>query len=121
MTVDADVLTLADLAEGVSGAAAEAPLFRSPALGESGTIQARRIAEAAKRFGLALDPAGPAQVLVTRAARRIEAAEIETALRRAFELRHGIDARALSIVHDGGPPALVVAPDVTAPVAIEES
>ena len=93
VTVDADVLTLADLVEGASGAAAEAPLFRSPALGESGTIQARRIGEAAKRFGLALDPAGPAQVLVTRAARRIEAAEIETALRRALELRHGIDAR----------------------------
>jgi flagellar basal body P-ring formation protein FlgA len=120
VTVDADVLTLADLAEGASGAAAEAPLFRSPALGESGTIQARRIGEAAKRFGLGLDPAGPAQVLVTRAARRIEAAEIEAALRRALELRHGIDAGALSIVHDGGPPTLVVPPDVTAPVTIEE-
>ena len=93
LTTKRGVLTLGDLVAGVSGPAAEEPLFRAPKLGETGTIQANRV---------------------------IEAAEIETALRRALELRHGIDAGALSIVHDGAPPALVVAPDVTAPVAIEE-
>jgi flagella basal body P-ring formation protein FlgA len=119
VTAESDVLTLADLIEGVSGAAAATPVFRAPPPGQSGTIQARRIAEAAARFGLALD-SGKGQVTVTRAARRIGADEIESALRQAFELKHGIDARTLSIVHDGLAPSLVVAADVTAPVTVED-
>lgn len=119
VTVDAEVLTLADLVEGAAGAAAEAPLFRAPALGESGTIQAGRIGEAAARFGLALAPGGTSQVLVRRAARRVSAAEIEAALKQALELRYGVDRRGLSIVFDGTPPSLLVAPKNTAPVTVE--
>ncbi|HEX8164922.1 MAG TPA: flagellar basal body P-ring formation chaperone FlgA [Beijerinckiaceae bacterium] len=119
IVVTADVLTLADLAEGAVGAAAATPVFRAPAPGESGTIQARRIAEAAARFGLALEP-GRAEVTVRRAARRIGADEIEGALRQVLELRYGIDARTLSFVHDGAPPSLTVAADTAAPVAVDE-
>jgi flagella basal body P-ring formation protein FlgA len=118
-----DVLTLADLVEGATGAAAATPLFRAPAPGESGTIQARRIAEAAARLGLIVE-AGKGQVLgqvgVTRAARRIGAAEIEAALRQALDLRHGIDARALSFAPDGAPPSLTVAADAGGPVTVDE-
>lgn len=119
VTVDAEVLTLADLAEGAAGPAAEAPLFRAPALGETGTIQAARIAEAAGRFGLSVASASTPQVLIRRAARRIASSEIEAALKQALEARHGVDARGLSIVFDGAPPALVAAPGDTAPVTIE--
>src|SRR5918995_510696 len=47
-----DVLTLGDLVEGVSGPEASRPLFRAPALGETGTVQAARIVAAAAGIGL---------------------------------------------------------------------
>ncbi|HEX8662839.1 MAG TPA: flagellar basal body P-ring formation chaperone FlgA [Beijerinckiaceae bacterium] len=119
VAAEGDVLTLADLVEGVSGAAAAAPVFRAPPPGQSGTIQARRIVEAAARLGLAVE-SDKGQVLVTRAARRIGAAEIEVALKQALELRHGVDARALSFAHDGAPPSLTVATDAAGPVTVDE-
>lgn len=118
VTARADVLTLGDLVAGVSGQAAEKPLFRAPAYGESGTIQARRILDAAGELAGSIDTGGRSQVTVTRAARRVGAAEIEAAVKRALELQHGIDARPLSIVFDGAPPSLATAPDLqAAPVA----
>lgn len=120
VVANADVLTLGDLIEGVPGAAAARPVFRAPALGETGTIQAQRIVDAANGLGIdAVDTAGRAQVSVTRAARRAGAPEIEAAVKRALETQAGVDARPLSIVFDGTP-ALVVAPDVKTPVAVEE-
>lgn len=119
VTVDSDVLTLADLAEGAAGPAAEAPLFRAPAIGESGTVQAVRIAEAASRFGLSVAPSAKPQVFVQRAARRVGAIDIEAALKQALELRYGLDPRGLSIVFDGAPPSLLVAAKNTAPVTVE--
>jgi flagella basal body P-ring formation protein FlgA len=115
-----DVLTLGDLIDGVTGAAAARPLFRAPALGESGTIQAQRILAAAGDLGVTtIETAGRAQVSVTRAARRAGVAEIEVAVKRALEAQAGLDIRPLSIVFDGTP-ALVVAPDVKAPITVED-
>ena len=54
VTVLRDVLTLSDLVDGVSGPEAERPLFGAPAPGQTGTIQARRVLEAAQRLGLSL-------------------------------------------------------------------
>jgi flagella basal body P-ring formation protein FlgA len=116
----ADVLSLADLVEGVTGPAAAVPLFRAPALGETGTIQASRIAEAARELGVEVDAGGRTQVVVARGARRIGLGEIETALKKALELQHGVDARSLSIVLDGAPPNLVVAPEVTEAVVADD-
>ncbi len=45
ITARQDVLTLGDLVENVPPAVAGKPLFRAPALGATGTIQSRRIAE----------------------------------------------------------------------------
>jgi flagella basal body P-ring formation protein FlgA len=59
-------------------------------------------------------------VTVARAARRIGLTEIEAALKKALELQHGVDARTLSIVLDGAPPSLLVAPDVTDVVVAED-
>ena len=121
VSVRQDVLTLFDLVEGATGPIAEKPLFRSPALGETGTIQARRIQEAAAELGLGtVETAGRSQVIVARAARRVEAAEIEAALKQALELQHGVDARALSLVFDGTAPSLVTAPDATGAAVADE-
>src|SRR5215217_6035695 len=58
-----DVLTLGDLVDGINGPVSSSPLFRAPALGETGTIQARRIVEAATALGLSrVETDGRAQV-----------------------------------------------------------
>jgi flagella basal body P-ring formation protein FlgA len=115
-----DVLSLGDLVEGVTGPESSRPLFRAPPLGETGTIQARRIVEAVSGLGLSrIETDGRAQVTVTRAARRVGAPEIEAAVKRGLEAQNQIDTRTLSILFDGNP-ALLVAPDVKAPVTAEE-
>lgn len=115
-----DVLTLGDLVDGLDGPAAARPVFRAPNLGETGTIQAHRIQEAASGLGFArIDTHGRAQITVTRAARRIGSPEIEAALRRALELQAKVDARPFSVVFEGVP-SLVVAPEIDAPVTVED-
>jgi flagella basal body P-ring formation protein FlgA len=121
VVASSDTLTLGDLVDGVSAPAAATPLFRAPALGQSGTIQARRILDAARDRGLGtVETGGRAQVVVTRAARRIGIAEIETAMKRVLESQFGVDTRALSITFDGSPPSLLVAPDVQSQVAADD-
>ena len=93
VTATRDTLTLGDLAEGVPPALAETPVFRAPPLGQSGTIQARRIVAAAAAAGLDLQTGGRLQVLVNRAAREVGATEIETAMRKVLERSYGVDAR----------------------------
>ena len=71
------------------------PLFRAPALGETGTIQVARIIEAARLSASSrVDTGARTQVVVTRAARRITAAEIEAAVKRTLAAQHGTDAPA---------------------------
>jgi flagellar basal body P-ring formation protein FlgA len=121
VVVGTDALTLGDLVDGLPPETAGWPLFRAPAFGQSGTIQARRILEAARPLGLStIETGGRTQVTVTRAARRIATAEIEAALKRALETQHGIEARALSISFDGPAPSLMVAPETQGQVTVEE-
>lgn len=118
VTARGDVLTLGDLVEGASADAARRALFRAPALGASGTIQARRIAEAVATLGLGeVETGGRVQVAVQRAARRIGATEIEVALKRALESAHGLDPRNLAIRIDGEAPSLLAPIDLDGPVA----
>jgi flagella basal body P-ring formation protein FlgA len=119
VVANGDVLTLGDLVDGVTGSTAGHPVFRAPALGENGTIQAQRIVAAAAALGVTVETAGRAQVSIARAARRAGISEIEAAVKTALEAQAGVDVRPLSIVFDGTP-ALVVAPDVKAPVSVED-
>jgi flagellar basal body P-ring formation protein FlgA len=106
--VEAETVTLADLIEGASGSIAARALFRAPALGESGTIQVNRIVDAAQALGISsIDTGGRAQVIVTRAARRIGAADIEAVLKPLLAERHGVEQAATTIVLDGTPTLLV--------------
>jgi flagellar basal body P-ring formation protein FlgA len=121
VTVAGDVLTLGDLIEGAPAMAAGTALFRAPALGQTGTIQARRILEAARPLGLSgIDTGGRLQVVVTRAARRVGAAEVEAAVKRGLEMQHRVEARALSITFDGPAPSLLVAPEAAGEIVAEE-
>lgn len=113
VTARGDVLTLEDLVEGAPGGAAKRPMFRAPALGATGTIQARRIVEAVAALNLGtVETGGRLQVAVQRAARRVGSQEIEAALRRALETGYGLDAKSVSVRLDGDGPVLLAPIDL---------
>jgi flagella basal body P-ring formation protein FlgA len=113
VVASSDVLTLGDLVEGAPPQAAGTALFRAPAVGKTGTIQARRIIEAMRPLGLAnIETGGRTHIVVTRAARRIGSADIESAVKRALETQHGLPANAISLVFDGSAPSMIVAAEI---------
>jgi flagellar basal body P-ring formation protein FlgA len=121
ITMTGEVITFGDLVTGLDEASASLPAFRSPALGETGTIQVQRILESARINGLPEFTTGhAAQVIVTRMARRINSSEIELALKKAIEERHGVDARALALMFDNGAPSLAVEPDMTQQMVVQD-
>ncbi|AWN38947.1 flagellar basal body P-ring formation chaperone FlgA [Methylobacterium radiodurans] len=118
VTARGDVLTLGDLVENAPEAAAARPLFRAPALGATGTIQARRIIDAAATAGLGpVETGGRVQVSVQRAARRVTPAEIEAALKRGLETGFALDAKMLNVRLDGEAPVLLAPTDLDGQVA----
>lgn len=113
ITAKRDILTLGDLVENVPPALADRPLFRAPALGSAGTIQSRRIAEAASALGLAtVETGGRMQIAVQRAARRVGPAEIEAALKRGLETGYGLDTNLMMIRLDGEAPSMLAPMDL---------
>lgn len=118
VTARGDVLTLADLVEGAPNTLAARPLFRSPALGATGTIQTRRIVEAATALGLGgLETGGRLQIAVQRAARRLGPPEIEAALKQALQSGYGLDPRTVAVRFDGDGPTLLAPVDLEGQVA----
>ncbi len=122
LTLSRDIVSFGDLIAGLSPQDAALPAFRAPALGETGTIQVGRIVEAAVKQGLLrdaldLDGQGVAQVVVTRAARRITGVDVEAAVKSALLERFGVDGRAFALLLDGGAPSVVVEPELTGDLA----
>ncbi|ACL59576.1 flagellar basal body P-ring formation chaperone FlgA [Methylobacterium nodulans] len=121
ITARRDVVTLGDLVENAPADLAERPLFRAPALGTTGTIQVRRIAEAAATLGLEPpESGGRLQITVQRAARRIAGPEIEAAVAAALARQQGLDPKNLAIAFDGEPPVLTVPVDLDGPASAVE-
>lgn len=118
LVLSRDLVSFGDLIAGLAPDAASIPAFRAPALGETGTIQVARIVEAARAAGIItsgaeLESSGAAQVVVTRAARRILASDIEDAVKTGLQERYGVDARAFALALDGGAPSIAVEPELT--------
>lgn len=118
LTLSRDIVGFGDLISGLSPQDGALPAFRAPALGETGTIQVARIVEAALKNGILreaidLDSQGLAQVVVTRAARRVTGQDIEAAVKTALLERFGFDARAFALVFDGGAPSVAVEPELS--------
>jgi flagella basal body P-ring formation protein FlgA len=118
-----DIISFGDLIGGLGPEAAAIPAFRAPALGETGTIQVSRIVEAARAAGVVrdageIDRHGFAQVVVTRAARRIMASDLEAAVKTGLQQRFGVDARLFALAIDGGAPSVAVEPELTGEVAV---
>jgi len=113
VTARGDVLALADLIEGAPDSLAARPLFRSPALGATGTIQTRRIADAAAALGIiGLETGGRMQIAVQRAARRLGPPDLEAALKRGLESGYGLDPSSVAVRFDGDGPTLLAPIDL---------
>ena len=80
VTVTGEIVRIGDLIEN-AGAVAEVAIFRAPDLGQTGSVPARRVAEAVRPHQIiGLDTRGLDEVAVTRASRAITAKEIEARL-----------------------------------------
>jgi flagellar basal body P-ring formation protein FlgA len=109
VSVNADTVSLKDLVENLPMDMQDRPLFRSPALGENGTIQAFRVTEALRKMGLEkLDLRGRSQVFIIRPVRHITTSDIETAVKQALERRYGVNAGYGAIVFDNSAPTMMV-------------
>jgi flagella basal body P-ring formation protein FlgA len=76
VAVRSDIVTVGDFFEN-AGEKAAVPLFRSPDLGTTGTVSARRVVELAQAAGVErIDADGLVEVTVSRLARTVEADEI---------------------------------------------
>jgi flagella basal body P-ring formation protein FlgA len=89
VTVTSDLVRIGDLVDN-AGAVAGVPVFRAPDLGQTGSVQVARVADALKPYDLAgLDTGGLAEVVVTRLSRAITAKDIEERIARALAGQHG--------------------------------
>ena len=80
IVVSSKLVTLGDLFENAGSIASKA-VFRSPSIGQSGTIRAQRVIEAAKRAGMTnIDPNTVATVKVRRDSELVEEGDIIDAL-----------------------------------------
>ena len=120
VVINREVITLGDLVE-QAGGAADTPVFRAPALGRTGTIQASRIAEAALNAGLpTLDTGLVGQVVVTRAARKVTKAEMEQAIRAALTGRYGMDQADVTLALEGNETAVFVEPEANGDIRVQD-
>jgi flagella basal body P-ring formation protein FlgA len=88
VTVNDSIVRIGDLIDN-AGIVANVPVFRAPALGQTGTIPASQVIEAVRAHALVgLDPGGVSEVTVTRASRAIAPAEIENLVAAALAKSH---------------------------------
>lgn len=108
VTVTSNIVRIGDLIEN-AGIVANVPVFRAPALGQTGTIAASQVLEAVRPHALVgIDPGAISEITVTRASRAISPSEIETlvaaALAKSYTLGNASDiavnfARPLRTLH----------------------
>lgn len=92
VTVNDSIVRIGDLIDN-AGIIANVPVFRAPALGQTGTIPAAQVIEAVRAHALVgLDPGNVSEVTVTRASRTIAPAEIENLVAAALARSHAGNA-----------------------------
>jgi len=85
--VTGDIVRIGDLIEN-AGIVSSAPIFRAPDLGSTGTISADAVLEAVRSHALiGLDTAGIREIVVRRASRTIQAADVEDVIAQALSTR----------------------------------
>lgn len=119
--VSGDYVRLGDLFNN-PGTAQDTPLFKAPAPGTSGTVNARRLAEAARRHGVIWEnPHHIRHIQIARAGTLISEAEVKdlisdmlqdridaTAADRSFDVQFAADQSPLYVPSDKDPTAEVI-------------
>jgi flagella basal body P-ring formation protein FlgA len=94
VTVSDNIVRIGDLIDN-AGIIADVPVFRAPALGQTGTIPASQVIDAVRAHALVgLDPGNVSEVTVTRASRAIAPAEIENLVAAALAKAHAAGSAA---------------------------
>lgn len=89
-TISGDLVRIGDLIEN-AGAAADTAIFRAPDLGETGAVEAFRVVDAVRPYGLiGVDTEGLTEVMVIRPGRIIATRDIEAAIAHAIAGRYGL-------------------------------
>lgn len=119
VAVAAELVTIGDLVEH-AGAAAPVPVFRSPDLGQTGSVPVARVIEALRPHALAgIDTGGLAEVVVTRLSRAITAKDVTERIARACAGRFGLGAAdTLAVLLDRDVSTIHVEAGATADLAI---
>jgi flagella basal body P-ring formation protein FlgA len=109
VTVSGELVHIGDLVEN-AGSAAGIAIYRAPDLGTTGRLPIADVVATLRAHQLlGLDTRDLSEVEVTRAARFVTRAEIETAITQTLAGRHGIgDARDLAITFDRAPDTLTL-------------
>src|SRR5262245_3237829 len=110
-TVTGEIVRIGDLIEN-AGAVTEIPIFRSPDLGQTGSLPATRVLEAVRKHHIIwLNTRGLDEVLVTRASRAVDGKEIEARLVRALAAQPGVtETKDLAVSFDSDMRTLHVEP-----------
>src|SRR3954466_13093113 len=113
--VTGGLVRVGDLVEN-AGIVADAPIFRAPALGETGYVPVSQVLEALRAHSLiGLDPGAITEVSVSRASRAIPAQQIEAIISAALARDYGLgDASDVKIEFDRVLRAVQVEPSIMA-------
>src|ERR1700744_1848258 len=101
VTVSSDVVRIGDLVE-EAGAAADVAVFRSPDLGQTGSVAVSKITQALRPYDFAdLQTGGLSEVVVTRLSRALTPKDITDRIAAAFAGQYGLgDAQNIGIILD---------------------
>ncbi|HUI97167.1 MAG TPA: flagellar basal body P-ring formation chaperone FlgA [Xanthobacteraceae bacterium] len=107
-TVSADIVRIGDLVDN-AGTVADAPIFRAPDIGTTGSVSVAQVLDAIEPYHIFLiDTGSISRVQVTRPGRAIDLADIEARIARAFAGRYGLgEAKNLSVTLDAAQPVMV--------------
>jgi flagellar basal body P-ring formation protein FlgA len=119
--VTGGLVRIGDLVEN-AGIVANAPVFRAPALGETGNVPVAQVLEALRAHSLVgLEAGSLTHVAVTRASRAIAPQEIEALLTSALAKEHNLgDAKDISLSFDRPLRTVHVEPSFTEPARIAQ-
>jgi flagella basal body P-ring formation protein FlgA len=118
VTVESDVVRLADLIDN-AGPAGSTAIFRAPDLGETGPVAAKRVLDAARaRDVTGVDSRDISEVMVTRASRSITPKDFEASIVQAIANQYAIPTGNLALSFDRDMRTLQVEPTVTGDLQI---
>jgi flagella basal body P-ring formation protein FlgA len=120
--VVADVVRIGDLIEN-AGSVADVAIFRSPDVGNTGTVSSAKVLEAARQHDLLIvDARGVSDVQIVRDSRVVSARDIEMRVARAFAGQQGLGETArLTVSFDREPRSFYVEPQITGDFQITRS